>query len=205
MPPNPDATPRQKEALTLYAAGFSRREIAAQLGLSPETVHDHLDDARLRLGIDSRHAAVVWALATGRLDVYRDGTAALLRPAPPRPAPPILTQRQGEVLSLYAQGLSGAEIARRLVVVPATVNWTLRFLRRRCGFQTPSQAVWWAAEHGLPLDPDAWRAPVRPRCKNGHPMDEANRYHIPNRPGLVKCRACDAASMRRTRARRRAA
>lgn len=39
-------TPRQRRVVELRLRRFGRREIARQLGISPETVRDHLDDAR---------------------------------------------------------------------------------------------------------------------------------------------------------------
>ena len=51
-------TPRQEEILTLVAAGFSDKEIALELGLSPRTVQTHLDRLFLEHGLHKRSAAV---------------------------------------------------------------------------------------------------------------------------------------------------
>lgn len=45
-----DITPRQREIVRLRLRGLGRREIAHRLGISPETVRDHLDEARARTG-----------------------------------------------------------------------------------------------------------------------------------------------------------
>ena len=51
-------TGRQRELLALVAAGHDNIAIACQLGLSPATVHKHLENAFARLDVSSRTAAV---------------------------------------------------------------------------------------------------------------------------------------------------
>jgi DNA-binding NarL/FixJ family response regulator len=51
-------TPRQAEILQLVAAGFSDKEIASRLGLSPRTIQSHLDRFFLEHGLHKRAAAV---------------------------------------------------------------------------------------------------------------------------------------------------
>ncbi|HEY5359401.1 MAG TPA: helix-turn-helix transcriptional regulator [Streptosporangiaceae bacterium] len=51
-------TGRQRELLTLVAAGHDNIAIACQLGLSPATVRKHLENAFARLEVSSRTAAV---------------------------------------------------------------------------------------------------------------------------------------------------
>jgi DNA-binding CsgD family transcriptional regulator len=51
-------TGRQQELLWLVAAGHDNRAIARRLGISPETVRKHLENAFTRLGVSSRTAAV---------------------------------------------------------------------------------------------------------------------------------------------------
>lgn len=43
-------TPRQQEVLTLWLAGTPYRELAAALGISPETVNPHLKAIAKKLG-----------------------------------------------------------------------------------------------------------------------------------------------------------
>lgn len=62
----PDAeglTPREKEVLHWLAHGKTDAEIAALLGLSPRTVHKHLEHIYIKLGVETRTAAVMRALA----------------------------------------------------------------------------------------------------------------------------------------------
>lgn len=53
-----DLTDRELEVLRLVALGLTDREIAAQLVLSPHTIHRHVANIRTKLGAGSRAAAV---------------------------------------------------------------------------------------------------------------------------------------------------
>jgi DNA-binding CsgD family transcriptional regulator len=52
-------TPREREVLDRVAAGKSDAQAAAILGLSARTVGKHVEDIGMRLGLESRMAAVV--------------------------------------------------------------------------------------------------------------------------------------------------
>jgi DNA-binding CsgD family transcriptional regulator len=58
---------REREVLALVAQGLNDREIAAQLVLSPHTVHRHVANIRHKLGRGSRTAAVAEAARLGLL------------------------------------------------------------------------------------------------------------------------------------------
>ena len=58
---------REREVLALVAQGLNDREIAAQLVVSPHTVHRHVANIRNRLGRGSRTAAVAEAARLGLL------------------------------------------------------------------------------------------------------------------------------------------
>ena len=64
-------TPRQAEVLTLLLQGKPNKEIARRLGLSVETVKDHVQAVLRALGVNSRTQAV---LAVGRMTQRRRGT-----------------------------------------------------------------------------------------------------------------------------------
>jgi DNA-binding CsgD family transcriptional regulator len=56
-------TPRENEVLRWLAHGKTDAEIAALLGLSPRTVQKHLEHVYTKLGVETRTAAVMRALA----------------------------------------------------------------------------------------------------------------------------------------------
>ena len=77
-------TKREREVITLIAAGGQGGDIAGRLFLSPETVKSHVQNAMGKLGAHTRAHAVAIALVTGQIiwSMY-DATA----PAPPLRAP----------------------------------------------------------------------------------------------------------------------
>ena len=56
-------TPREREVLHWLAHGKTDADIAALLGTSPRTVHKHLEHVYVKLGVETRTAAVMRALA----------------------------------------------------------------------------------------------------------------------------------------------
>jgi PAS domain S-box-containing protein len=65
LPPDARLTPRQHDVLVLLDSGCSTAEIAAELGVSPETVRNHLREVFRRLGVRSRIAALATARRHG--------------------------------------------------------------------------------------------------------------------------------------------
>jgi len=66
-PPAVTLSAREREVLALVAQGLNDREIAAQLVVSPHTVHRHVANIRHKLGRGSRTAAVAEAARLGLL------------------------------------------------------------------------------------------------------------------------------------------
>jgi DNA-binding NarL/FixJ family response regulator len=62
---------------------------------------------------------------------------------------PSLTREDIEVLTLLAQGLPLASVARRLHLSERSVRRRVRMICDRLGLRTSIQAVVWAAKRGL--------------------------------------------------------
>lgn len=86
---------------------------------------------------------------------YADRARRLLRDLGARPAPPRrsraagLSGREREVVQLVAQGLSNAQIARRLVISPRTVTTHLQHVYARLGLESRIALVRHAIDHDL--------------------------------------------------------
>lgn len=63
----PELTPREAEALTLLGRGYSNKAIAKSMGLSPETVKDHLERVFAKLDVRDRLSAMKRAIELGLL------------------------------------------------------------------------------------------------------------------------------------------
>jgi DNA-binding CsgD family transcriptional regulator/Tfp pilus assembly protein PilF len=66
-PSDGELSRREQEVLQLVAEGLSDRQIAERLVLSPHTVHRHVSNILLKLGLSSRAAAAVHAARRGLL------------------------------------------------------------------------------------------------------------------------------------------
>ncbi len=75
--------------------------------------------------------------------------AARARAPAPAPELGVLTDREREVVQLVAQGLSNAEIAKRLVVSPATAKTHVSRAMIKLGARDRAQLVVFAYESGL--------------------------------------------------------
>jgi DNA-binding NarL/FixJ family response regulator len=75
--------------------------------------------------------------------------AAQQTPARPTTLPDGLTDREAEVLTLIAAGLSNTEIADRLFVAEATVKTHVNRIFAKTGSRDRSQAAVYAHRHGL--------------------------------------------------------
>ena len=63
----PALTPREREILRLMADGYSNKEIAEQLVVSPSTVHSHRSNLMHKLNLNSRHELIQYARERGLL------------------------------------------------------------------------------------------------------------------------------------------
>jgi PAS domain S-box-containing protein len=65
-------TVREHQVIALVAAGLQGGEIAARLGVSPETIKSHVQNAMTKLGAHTRAHAVAIALSTGQIDLFEE-------------------------------------------------------------------------------------------------------------------------------------
>ena len=65
----PEPSPREREVLALIAKGRSNKEVAADLGLSEDTVKRHVSNLMQKLGAQDRTQAVTEALRRGLIEV----------------------------------------------------------------------------------------------------------------------------------------
>jgi DNA-binding CsgD family transcriptional regulator len=79
-------TPRQRELMTLVAAGRTNGQIARQLRISEGTVRTHLENIFQRLQVTNRAAAVVRAFPQGYAEADADEASPSTRRGPGRPA-----------------------------------------------------------------------------------------------------------------------
>jgi DNA-binding NarL/FixJ family response regulator len=104
---------------------------------------------------DIRRALEVAAAGQTILDpgvqasLLRAATAGASRPVSQRSLPDGLTERESEVLSLIAQGLSNGEIASRLYVAEATVKTHVNRIFAKTQSRDRAQAAAYAHQHGL--------------------------------------------------------
>jgi two-component system response regulator NreC len=64
-PQRPRLTPRETQILDLVAEGYSNKEIAERLVVSPSTVHSHRTNLMQKLGLSTRHELVQYARRQG--------------------------------------------------------------------------------------------------------------------------------------------
>jgi DNA-binding NarL/FixJ family response regulator len=58
-------TPREHEVLKLLTTGATNREISQKLGISHETVKEHVQHVLQKIGVTDRTQAAVWAVRNG--------------------------------------------------------------------------------------------------------------------------------------------
>ena len=64
-----ELTARERDVLSLVAAGNANKEVAARMGISEETVKTHMKNVLTKLGARDRTHAVVVALKRGIIDI----------------------------------------------------------------------------------------------------------------------------------------
>jgi len=91
------------------------------------------------------------AAAAGQVQLSPAAAARLMREVrtPELPAADSLTEREGEVLKLLAQGKANKQIARDLFIGEKTVKTHVSNILSKLGVQSRTQAALYAAQNGL--------------------------------------------------------
>ena len=76
-------------------------------------------------------------------------TQSSVEPLPELDNSPGLTRRELEILQLVAEGLSNAELARKVWVTEQTVKFHLSNIYRKLSVSNRTEASRWAQLHGL--------------------------------------------------------
>jgi non-specific serine/threonine protein kinase len=79
--PHSALTPREREVAALVARGYSNRQIAAALVISPHTAERHVERILDRLNLSSRAGIAAWAARHGLSDAPAASTVPALKPA----------------------------------------------------------------------------------------------------------------------------
>ncbi|MEU2871722.1 response regulator transcription factor [Streptomyces olivoreticuli] len=127
-----------------------RHVMSGEAGLSPNVQRRLLE----RLSGPEAEGSAARAAAVGSPPLREPAPGAALH----RELPDGLTAREAEVLSLVAEGLSNAEIARRLHVSTATVKTHINNLFAKTGVRDRAQAVRYAFRYGIVIPPDPQRS-----------------------------------------------
>ena len=103
---------------------------------------------------------------------FGDPTRTHREARPQAPARVPLTRREREILGALAEGMSGAQIAEKLVLSPETVRTHVRNAMAKLGASTTrSQAVALALQHHeITGDPESAPAAERPARRRGPPV-----------------------------------
>ena len=119
-----ELTPRESEVIALVAAGLSSCSIAAELGVSPSTVHAHVRAVMVKLGASTRGHAVVLAASTATGVPHRG-----------------LRCGQRRLLLELASGKTVSAAARSLHISRRTAHRWLEQTRRIIGADSNVQAL----------------------------------------------------------------
>jgi DNA-binding NarL/FixJ family response regulator len=103
-------TTREIQALELIARGLTDRGIATALAISLSTAHKHRENLQRKLGLHKSAQLVIYYFERfGELATRRN-------------LPPVLSERELEIIHLFAEGLSDKQVARELGISDLTVR-----------------------------------------------------------------------------------
>jgi len=154
------ALPNPEVAARLLGAAETRREETQSPALA-YVMQDRLREQRVKMlkrALGEERMKAAWA--AGRAMPFEQALAQarkLLEEAAvtehPRPIATTLrgqlSNREGEVAVLVAQGLSNREIAKRLFISERTADTHVQHILNKLGFSSRAQIAAWTVEHGI--------------------------------------------------------
>lgn len=103
-------TTREIQALELIARGCTDRDIAAALAISLSTAHKHRENLQRKLDLHKSAQLVIYYLEQ------------FAKPGEKGNLPRLLSERELEIIHLFAEGLSDKQVARELGISDLTVR-----------------------------------------------------------------------------------
>jgi DNA-binding CsgD family transcriptional regulator len=143
-------TPREQAFLYHVSEGLTPQDIANQLGIGAEQVSYQLGQARTKLGAGSLEEA--WQLAGEHVTANLQWLPLAGRhrkASTPKPAGPMLTNAQTQLLTLLRAGLTVKAAAAQLGIAESTTYVQLKNCRDRLGVIGNDEVVRKAVELGL--------------------------------------------------------
>lgn len=144
-------TPRQGDVLAVLLEGLPNKRIAKCLGLTENTVKEHVSAILLQLGVRTRMQVILRmkdfamrASQSGDTSDEPNGRALSSEPdvaIPVTPAELGLTQRQGAVLAVLLEGQPNKRIAKRLGLTENTVKEHVSAILRKLGVPSRAQVM----------------------------------------------------------------
>jgi DNA-binding CsgD family transcriptional regulator len=126
-------TRREADVLELLRQGLSNSEIAARLGIGPDTARRHASRVTAKTGVTSAAVPCLHIAATPGWFERQDFSSFRLSPA------------EIAVLELVCRGWSSKLIARALGISPRTIEKHREHLRQKTGISNTRALVAWVA------------------------------------------------------------
>jgi len=145
-----ELTQKERDILVLVCRGLSNPKIAQHLSVSVSTVNNSLHRILNKFGTTNRGQAVIMSLKLGLidpLDIYsvEEWVDVLM---PPIPEKQILTQRERQMLVLYAWGLNNQQVADKLLISLSAVKACVGNLYKKIGAANRIDAIMIGLKHG---------------------------------------------------------